>query len=438
MDWKSYYNARKVSADEAVAHIQDGDSIVLAHAAGEPKLLPPALVKRQNELRDVRIYHGLCFGAGVYTQENVNADAIRHYGIFFGANTRGAGARGQASFVPAHFSSFPPALRDGTIPIDVMFLHLSPPDRFGYCTTGISCDWERAGIDSAKRLVIAEINSNMPRTFGQTMVHVSEIDYFVESNEPVLTIPRAKIGPVEESIGRYIADLVPDGGCLQLGVGAIPDAIMSFLTEKNDLGLHSELIPESAMDLMKAGVINGKKKTLHPDKAIATFAAGSTEFYAWLHENPQIEFYPVDYVNDSRVICKIDNMISVNAALQCDLMGQVNAEAITRNQYSGIGGQVDFVRGAVWSKGGKSIIALSSTTKNDTISRIVPAIDPGDPISTSRNDVDYIVTEYGVAHLRGQDLFERARRLISVAHPNFRDELKEQFEFIFKRKLNNK
>ena len=434
MDWKSYYNSRKVTADEAVKHVKDGYNIAFSHATAEVRLLPHALVRRQNEIKDVGIFHGLNFGPGVYCQEDVDPDRIRHYGIFFGKGTRAAGARGQAALCPIHFGAFPGTIRDGLTPMDCAFLHVSPPDEFGYCTFGVSCDWERAAIDSAE-LVIAEVNPNMPRTFGDNLVHVSEIDYFVESNESVLNIGKTKAGPVEEAIGKNIGELIPDGACLQLGVGGIPDAIMEFLAHKNDLGLHSELIPEGTMPLIQAGNINNKKKKLHTGKSIVSFAGGSAEFYQWLHENRGVEFHPVDYVNDPRVIGNIDNMISVNAALQVDLMGQVNAEAINRNQFSGVGGQVDFVRGATWSKGGKSIIAMTSTTKGGTISRIVAGLQPGDPVTTARTDVDYIVTEHGVAHLRGKDLFERARLLIAIAHPNFRDQLKDEFKAVYGREI---
>lgn len=434
MSWKDYYQSRIVTAEEAAAMIQDGDQISYGHATGEPQLFAPALLKREKELKGVAFVHGLAMGPAYYCDPKIDPECITHNTVFAGTNTRKAVQEGRAFFAPAHFSDCPDAFRSGLIPVDVAVIHVSPPDRFGYCSFGISVDYERAAVEAA-RLVIAEVNTKMPRTLGDTFIHVSEIDYFIPSDRPLIVMEKPKIGEVESAIGKHIAGLVGDGACLQLGMGAIPNAIMGFLTEKNDLGIHTELISDGAMELMEMGVINGKRKTLHPGKAIATFASGTTALYEWLNENPIVEFRPVDYVNNSHIISLNDNMISVNSALAVDLQGQVCAETINAKQFSGIGGQMDFVRGATWSKGGKSIIAMPATAKQGTISRIVATFQPGDAISTPRNDVDYVVTEYGVAHLRGQHIAERARRLIAIAHPDFRDELKEQFNAIYGLKL---
>ena len=430
MSWKDYYQSRIVTADEAAAKIQDGDQISYGHATGEPQLFAPALIKREKELKGVAFVHGLAMGPAYYCDPQLDPECISHSTVFAGTNTRKAVQEGRATFTPAHFSDVPEMFSNCVIPVDVAVIHVSPPDRFGYCSFGISVDYERAAVQAA-RLVIAEVNTKMPRTIGDTLIHVNEIDYFIPSDRPLIVMEKPSIGEVETAIGKNIAELVEDGACLQLGMGAIPNAIMGFLTDKNDLGIHTELISDGAMELMVMGVINGKRKNLNPGKAIATFASGTTELYEWLNENPQVEFRPVDYVNDAHVISLNDNMVSVNSALSVDLQGQVCAETINAKQFSGIGGQVDFVRGATWSKGGKSIIAMPATAKKGTISRIVCHFNPGDAVSTSRNDVDYVVTEFGVASLRGQHIAERARRLTAIAHPDFRDELKEQFQAVY-------
>lgn len=434
MNWKDYYQSRIVSADDAAAMIQSGDQISHGHATGEPRLFAEALLKREKDLRGVSFIHGLAMGPGLYCDPEVDPECVSHDTVFAGKNTRKAVQEGRARFVPMHFSDCPDAFRNGIIPITVAVIHVSPPDRFGYCSFGISVDYERAAVDAA-RLVIAEVNTKMPRTLGDTLIHVNEIDYFIPSDSDLLVMEKPSIGQVEEAIGKNIASLVEDGACLQLGMGAIPNAIMGFLTEKNDLGIHTELISDGSMELMQLGVINGKRKTLHKGKAIATFASGTTALYEWLHENPIVEFHPVDYVNNAHVISQNDRMFSVNSALAVDMQGQVCAETINAKQFSGIGGQMDFVRGATWAKDGKSVIAMPATAKNGTISRIVATFNPGDAVSTPRNDVDYVVTEFGVAHLRGQNIVERARRLIEIAHPDFRAELREQFQSLYGLKL---
>ncbi len=373
-------------------------------------------------------------GPAIYCHEDVNLENLKLESFFAATSTRKAIQDGRATFVPMHFSEMPYAFRNGLSPIDVAILHISEPDKFGYCSFGICVDIQRVIMENAG-LVIAEVNNNMPRTYGDSLVHVREIDYFVKSDRPLYELEKPQVTPIEEAIGRNIADLVEDGSCLQLGIGGIPNAIMEFLKEKNDLGVHTELVSDGTMELMKAGNITGKKKTIHKNKAIATFASGTTEFYEWLNENPSVEFYPVDYVNDPHIIAQNEKMFSVNAALQIDLMGQSGAETINGLQFSGVGGQVDFVRGAKMAKGGKSILAMPSTAKKGTISRIVAGFQPGDAVTTSRNDIDYVITEHGVAALRGQSIHERARRLIAIAEPKFRDELREQFKDIYKLSL---
>ncbi|MEA1960644.1 MAG: acetyl-CoA hydrolase/transferase C-terminal domain-containing protein [Bacillota bacterium] len=430
MSWREYFDTRTISPGEAVALLQKGDRISYGHATGEPQIMSEAMVENQEKLEDVVVIHGLAMGPSLYCQEDVNPKWLRHETVFAGSKTRKAVHEGRATFVPMHFSDCPEAYRNGVVPITVAVIHVSVPDAHGYCSLGISVDYERAAVDAA-RLVIAEVNAQMPRTYGDSLIHVSEIDYFIKSDRKLHVMPKPGIGAVEEAIGKNIAGLVDDGACLQLGMGAIPNAIMGFLTDKNDLGIHTELISDGAMELIQSGNITNKYKAIHKNKAVATFASGTTELYEWLNENPGVEFYPVDYINNSHVISLNDNVFSVNSAIQVDLMGQVCAETIRGKQFSGIGGQMDFVRGAAWSKGGKSIIAMPATAKNGTISKIVPHFLPGDAITTPRNDVDYVVTEYGVAHLRGQHIAERAKRLIAIADPQFRDGLIEDFERVY-------
>lgn len=434
MSWEEHYKSNTISKEEAASKIKSGDQVILTHANGEPGLVINALGKRQNEVEGVRIWHGISFGPGHHVAEDINPESIQLECIFVGPATRKAANEGRALVTPMHFSDAPNNIRTGLVKCDVALMHVSKPDAFGYVSLGVSVDFELAAIEKANT-VIAEVNENMPRTFGKGIIHVSEIDYFVQSSEPLITIGESVIGEKEELIGKNIAALIKDGSCLQIGVGAMPDAVMKFIADKNDLGIHTEMMTTGTMNLIKSGVANGKCKNINKGIAVSTFAGGTKELYEWLHENPQVEFYPVDYVNDGNIIKQNDNMISINSALQVDMMGQVTAEAIGPKQYSGVGGQMDFVRGATWSKGGKSFIALTSTARKGTVSRITAALAPGTPVTTPRNDVDNIVTEYGVAALRGQPIVERARRLIAIAHPDFRDELKDDFERVYELKL---
>lgn len=434
MDWKAYLKERTITAEEAATKIKSGDGIVLTHASGEPGLLMKALMKRQNELEGIEIFHGLSYGPGYHVAPDINPESIRHTPMFVGSATRQSAWDGRTHMKPMHFSDSAANIRNGLVGCEVAAMHVSPPDHFGYCSFGVSCDFERAAIDTAP-LVIAEVNPNMPFAYGENYCHVSEIDFFIESNEAILTVPESVIGEKEEKIGKYIADLIEDGSCLQVGVGAMPDAVMNFVSHKNDLGLHTEMITTGSMRLIESGAANGMAKTIDRGKAVAAFAGGTTELYEWLDHNPMVEFRPIDYVNDSSTIRLLDNMVSVNSALEVDLTGQVCAEAIGVRQYSGIGGQMDFVRGATWAKGGKSFIALTSTAKKGTLSRISAALAPGTCVSTSRNDVDNIVTEYGVAALRGKTIPQRAKALIAVAHPDFRDQLAEDYERVYGFKL---
>lgn len=428
-NWRDHYNKRLLTAEEAVKYIRSGDRVVLGHACGEPQLLPTAMVERAQELENVEVVHMVAMGKGLYAKPEMEGH-FRHNGLFIGGPTRQAVRERRADYTPCFFSEIPTLFRDGLLPLDVAMVTVSPPDRFGFCNLGVSVDYTLQAIKSAKT-VIAEVNPNMPRTHGNSVVRVEEIDFFVPCNLPITELTPPKITDIETEIGRNVAQLVEDGATLQLGIGAIPDAVLHFLADKNDLGIHSEMFSDGVVDLAEAGVINCSKKTLHNGKMVVTFLMGSKKLYQWVHENPMVEMYPVDYVNDPYVIMKNDNMVAINSALQVDVLGQVAADTLGPVQFSGVGGQVDFVRGAARSKNGKSIIALPSTAAKGTVSRIVPVLDLGASVTTSRNDVDYVVTEYGIAALKGKTVLQRMEALISIAHPDFRNELKEKAKAIY-------
>lgn len=426
--WKDIYNSRKMSVEDAVARIRSGDRVVIAHLVGAPVPIIEAMVENYKAYQDVEICHMLTAGNAPYSKPEYKGHFLLNL-IFFGGNTRQSSKEEYADFTPSHFSDVPHLMRN-SLKADVALIQVSPPDAQGYVSLGLSSDYTIVAARNA-RTVIAEVNARCPRVFGDTRMHVSEVECFVETNRPVISIPPTKITEIEQMIGGYCAELINDGACLQLGLGAIPDAVLGFMREKKDLGIHSEIIGDGVKDLAEAGIVNGSRKELNKGKIIATSLYGTDKLNSYAHENPCLELYPVDYTNDVRVISQHKNMISINSCVELDFMGQVCSEAIEGTQFSGIGGQVDFVRGAKMSEGGKSILTCYSTAKNDTLSRIVPRLAAGTPITTSRTDVDYVITEYGVAHLRGQSLRNRAKALIKIAHPKFRDELTEEFDRMF-------
>ena len=423
MDWTDEYRKKVVSAAEALKVVKSGDRVVFAHASGEPLDLVDALVARAPELRNVEIVHMVAMGKGEYAKPEY-ADSFYHNSVFVGPTTRDAVYAGRGDYTPTFFHEIPDLFLKGYLPPDVVLVHLSPPDKHGFCSFGISVDYTKPAASVAKT-VIAQVNPNMPRTHGDSFIHISKLDYIVESEQPIIELQPPKIGPVEEAIGRHIAGLVDDGACLQLGIGGIPDAVLLFLHEKNDLGIHTEMFSEGVVDLSNEGVVTNARKNIHRDKMVATFLMGTRRLYDFVDDNPMVNMFPVSYTNDPYVIGQIDNMVSINSALQIDLMGQVVADTMGPMQFTGIGGQVDFVRGAARSKGGKAIIALPSTAKKGTVSRIVAKVADGAAITTMRADVDYVVTEHGVAHLRGKTLSERAHLLLDIADPAFHDQIIE-------------
>jgi len=424
MDWTRDYAKKVVSAAKALQVVKSGDRVVFAHACGEPLELVDALVARASELEAVEINHMVAMGKGEYCAPEL-ARSFFHNSLFVGASTREAVKDGRGDYIPVFFHEIPKLFCEGYLPPDVALIHVSPPDKHGFCSFGISVDYTKPAAEVAKT-VIAQVNPKMPRTHGDSFIHVSAIDYIVESDQDIIELQPPKIGPVEEAIGRHIADLIDDGSCLQLGIGGIPDAVLSFLHEKNDLGVHTEMFSEGVVDLYNEGVITNARKNLHRDKMVATFLMGTRRLYDFVDDNPMVNMFPVNYTNDPYVIGQIDQVVSINSAIQVDLMGQVVADTMGPVQFTGIGGQVDFVRGAARSRDGKAIIALPSTAKGGAVSRIVATITPGAAVTTMRADVDYIVTEHGVAHLRGKGLRQRAEELIRIADPAFRDQLVEE------------
>lgn len=425
--------SKYVNAGEALKVVKSGSRVTVSHATGEPQALTEALYARKDDLTNVEIVHMVCMGKGKYCQPEAQM-SFRHNSLFAGGPARSALAEGRADFVPVHFSEIPSLFLENYLPVDVALVQATPPDKSGYMSLGVSVDYTMATVKSAKT-VIVQVNRNMPRTHGDSFIHVSEADFIVEYDEPLLELPRATLNEQDYAIGKNCASLVPDGATLQLGIGALPDAVLFSLKGKNDLGIHSEMISDGVMELVRAGVINGVKKTLHKGKIVATFVMGSREMYEFIDDNPQMYMAPVDYVNDPFIIAQNDTMISINSCVQVDLTGQVCAESIGLKQISATGGQADFIRGANRSRGGKSMIAMPSVTRDLKTSKIVPMLDPGATVTTPRTDVRYIVTEYGVASLFGKTLRERARALIGIAHPQFRDGLKSEFESRFHEKF---
>ncbi len=429
MDWKTDYAAKRTSAAKAMECVKSGDRVVFAHACGEPLELVDALVARAAELEHVEINHMVAMGKGEYCKPEL-ARSFFHKSLFVGATSREAVKDGRGDYIPVFFHEIPRLFCEGYLTPDVVLIHVSPPDAHGFCSFGVSVDYTKPAAEVATT-VVAQVNPNMPRTHGDSFIHISEIDLIVESEQEIIELQPPRIGPVEEAIGKHIAGLVDDGSCLQLGIGGIPDAVLLFLHEKNDLGIHSEMFSEGVVDLYNEGVITNRNKTINRDKMVANVLMGTRRLYDFVDDNPAVNMFPVNYVNDPYVIGQNDRVVAINSAIQVDLMGQVVADSMGAVQFTGIGGQVDFVRGAARSRDGKAIIALPATAKKGTVSRIVAALEPGTAVTTMRADVDYIVTEQGVTHLRGMGLRERAEALIGIADPAFRDQIREEAATVY-------
>lgn len=426
MSWKGTYKSRITTAEKAVKAIKDNDYVVFSETAGIPQLIAKTLADHREDYHNVHIYHMLTLGDAPYLKPECYGH-FHHITNFVGGNSRQALLDQHADFIPCYFKDVPAMLGEA-FPVDVAVVSVSNPDNEGYCSFGVSCDYAKAACKKAKT-VIAEINEMTPYTFGsQNKIHVSEIDHIVPCAYNLPEIPNPTIGEVEKNIGKNCASLIKDGATLQLGIGAIPDAVLMFLGDKRDLGIHTEMFSDGVVDLVEEGVINNSKKTLHRGKFVSTFIMGTRKVYNFIDNNPNVCLYPVDYVNDPWVIGQNDNMVSINSCIEVDLMGQVASETLGLKQFSGTGGQVDFVRGAALSKGGISIMAMPSTAAKGKASRIVPLLTEGAAVTTPRNDVDYIVTEYGIAKMKGKTLRERAQNLIAIAHPDFRAGLEEAFE----------
>jgi len=427
--WVSKYKEKLKTADEAVKVIKSGDSLVVQPGCAAPMELLRAMVKRKDELLGVKLYHILIVGDIPYLKPGMEKH-FRHRAFFIGANSRKAINEGRADFIPIFLSEVTLLFKNEILPVDISLINVSPPDEHGFCSYGIDVGNIKTPTDKAK-IVIAQVNPKMPRGLGNSFIHINKINYIVEHDEQLLELPQVDpnasqdLIDVYDSIGKNVADLVEDGSTLQMGIGAIPDSVMKYLRNKNDLGVHTEMFSDGMIELVDEGIITGDKKTLHRGKIIAGFVLGTRKSYDYIDNNPVFEFHPQEYVNDPFIIAKNEKMIAINSALEIDLTGQVCADSIGTKLFSGIGGQVDFIRGAAYSEGGKPIIALPSTTKDEKISRIVPTLKQGAGVVTSRGDVHYVVTEYGTAQLWGKSIKERVVELIRIAHPKFRDELTE-------------
>jgi acyl-CoA hydrolase len=422
--WNEKYKDKICTPQEAVDHVRSGQRVFIGSGAAEPQLLVKALSARGSELADTQIAHILTLGVAPYTDPKLES-GFRHNALFIGPNVREAVAEGRADFTPIFLSEVPRLFRRGKLPIDVALIQVSPPDEHGYCSYGVSIDVTKAAAESA-RYVVAEINPQMPRTLGDCFIHISQIHALVPSDMPILEAPFAKMDKVAKKIGQHIAELIQDGSTLQLGIGTIPDAVLSCLGDKKDLGIHSEMFSDGVIELVEQGVINGSRKNIHTGKIVASFVIGSRRLYDFVDNNPMCEFHPSDYVNDPFRVAQNDRVVAINSALQVDLTGQVCADSLGTYFYSGIGGQVDFIRGASRSHGGRPIIALPSTASGGKVSRITPTLTNGAGVVTSRGDVHYVVTEYGIASLHGKTIRERAMALIHIAHPDHREALMKE------------
>lgn len=424
MDWIQQYQSRIVTPEEAVRQIKSHQRLFLTGNCSVPQKILAALVEYAPNLEDVEICHALTVGPADYVKPELQGH-LRVNTMFISSNIRKAVHEGRVDFTPVLLSEFPLLFKRKILPVDVALIHVSPPDEHGFCSFGIEVGLTKSVAESAS-MIIAEVNQQMPRTLGDSFIHVSRLSYMVPTDYELPELPMADEGNAEiyEKIAAYVAELIPDGATMQMGIGAIPDAVLKHLFTKKDLGIHTEMFSDGVIDLVEAGVLTNSRKTLHPGKIIAGFILGTKRLYKWVDDNPLIELHPTEYVNDPFIIAQNERMVAINSAIEVDLTGQVCADSIGHRLFSGVGGQLDFIYGSSRSKGGVPIIALPSTAKD--FSRIVATLKPGAGVVTTRNHVHYVITEYGIADLYGKTIRQRAKALINIAHPKFRDELTRQ------------
>ncbi|WP_025917746.1 acetyl-CoA hydrolase/transferase family protein [Herminiimonas sp. CN] len=421
MSVQELYQKKRGTAEDAINQVKNGDCIIVPTGVGEPPTLLTMLSAQRRRFHDVKVAQILAVRKYDYIDPET-VDHVRHVAFFFGGASRAGGQEGWIDFIPSYFSEMPSMIERGQIAADVVFSMASPMDQHGYFSLSLGADYTMAAVARA-RAVVLEVNPNVPFAYGNCHVHISQVTALIESSEPVLEVGLPKIGPVQEAIGKYVADLIEDGSTLQIGYGGIPDAVVMQLTSKHDLGIHTEMIGDGILTLVESGVVTNRKKTYLRGKMIATFALGSKKLYQFMNRNPALEIHPVDFTNDPYLAAKNDKLVAINATLQVDLLGQCGSESLGPLPYSGSGGQVDFVRAANRSRGGKAFIVLPSTARDDSITRVVPMLTPGTHVTTGKNDINYVVTEFGVAQLRGKTAKQRAQEMIAIAHPDFRAEL---------------
>ncbi len=424
MSVKELYANKRITAAEAIHLVQNGDFVIVPTGVGEPPTLLTALSEHRREFNGVKVAQILPLRKYAYLDPET-VEHVRHVAFFYGGASRPGGQAGWIDFIPSYFSEMPSLIERGQIPADVVLSMASPMDAHGYFSLSLGTDYTMAAVNKARAIVL-EVNPNVPFAYGNCHVHISQIAGLVESSDPLLEVGLPKIGPVQQAIGKYVSDLIDDGSTLQIGYGSIPDAVVLQLSDKHELGIHTEMVGDGILSLLESGVVTNRRKNYLPGKMVASFALGTKRLYDFMDHNPMLEMHPVNFTNDPYLAGQNDNLITINGTMQVDLIGQCGSESRGYIPYSGTGGQADFVRAANRSRGGKAFIVLPSTAKNDSISRIVPTLTPGTHVTTSKNDVNYVVTEYGVAQLRGKSMKQRAQALINIAHPNFREQLTEQ------------
>ena len=423
MSFQELYQRKRATPEDAIKLVRNGDFVIVPTGVGEPPTLLTALSEQRRSLHDVKVAQILAVRKyGYFDPQTV--EHVRHVAFFFGGASRAGGQAGWLDFIPCSFSDIPVMIERDQIPADVVFSMASTMDEHGYFSLSLGADYTMAAVAKA-RAVVLEVNPNVPFANGNCLVHISQVTALVESSEAVMEVGLPKIGPVQQAIGKYVADMIEDGSTLQIGYGGIPDAVVMQLSAKHDLGIHTEMIGDGILTLVESGAVTNRKKSFMPGKMIATFALGSKKLYQFMQRNPALEMHPANFTNDPYVAAQNDKLVAINATLQIDLLGQCGSESLAHLPYSGTGGQLDFVRAANRSRDGKAFIVLPSTAKNDSLTRIVPTLSAGTHVTTGKNDINYVVTEFGVAQLRGKSAKQRAQEMIAIAHPDFRAQLTE-------------